>query len=103
MSKIIAKRKEIDRRLAVLDKLLSSDATVHPPGCSCAIKSRDETHHAQDCPYRMLKELAPLLRAELETTTAREHVESKDCWCHPTLDYVDPETGCEVWIHHKGN
>jgi hypothetical protein len=39
----------------------------------------------------------------LETTTAREHVESKDCWCHPTLDYVDPETGCEVWIHHKGN
>jgi hypothetical protein len=44
-----------------------------------------------------------ILQPTLETTTAREHVESKDCWCHPTLDYVDPETGCEVWIHHKGN
>jgi hypothetical protein len=23
----------------------------------------------------------------------REHVESADCWCNPTLDYVDDETG----------
>jgi len=29
----------------------------------------------------------------------REHEESKDCWCNPTLYYVDPETGVECWSH----
>ena len=52
----------IRQRLDVLEKVLASDATVHPPGCNCAIKSRDETHHAHNCPYRLLKELVPLLR-----------------------------------------
>lgn len=31
------------------------------------------------------------------------HQESDKCWCGPTLDYVDPETGAEVWVHHKAN
>jgi hypothetical protein len=38
-------------------------------------------------------------RAGLETGPV--HVESKDCWCHPTLDYTDPETGVQHWIHHE--
>jgi len=28
-----------------------------------------------------------------------KHEESKDCWCEPTLDYVDEITGVEVWVH----
>lgn len=55
----------IEKRLAVLESLLANDSSVHPPGCDCAIKSRDLAHHAGNCPYRMLKELLPLLRAEL--------------------------------------
>lgn len=30
-----------------------------------------------------------------------EHIASPDCWCEPELDYVDPETGNEVWVHRE--
>ena len=30
-----------------------------------------------------------------------EHEISKDCWCEPYLDYKDPETGEEVWVHGR--
>ena len=30
----------------------------------------------------------------------RIHFSSKRCWCNPTLDYVDSETGNEVWVHN---
>jgi hypothetical protein len=29
----------------------------------------------------------------------REHISSPDCWCEPELDYKDPDTGAEVWVH----
>lgn len=29
----------------------------------------------------------------------REHSTSRHCWCGPTLDYVDQETGAQVWVH----
>ena len=28
-----------------------------------------------------------------------EHFENRSCWCEPQLDYKDPETMKEVWIH----
>jgi len=31
----------------------------------------------------------------------REHVMSGDCWCNPELNYTDPETGAEVWVHKE--
>ena len=31
----------------------------------------------------------------------KEHIDSKDCWCCPKLDYVDPDTGVEVWVHNE--
>ena len=32
---------------------------------------------------------------------SREHDTESDgeCWCHPTLSYVDPNTGVKVWVH----
>lgn len=33
----------------------------------------------------------------------RAHVASPDCWCKPTLDYRDAETGREHWVHHEQN
>lgn len=32
-------------------------------------------------------------------TYGKEHSESKDCWCMPTLDYQDADTGCQHWVH----
>ena len=31
----------------------------------------------------------------------REHVTDKSCWCQPALDYKDPDTGAEVWVHNE--
>lgn len=33
----------------------------------------------------------------------REHILSEKCWCHPTLDFVDPATGNKVFTHHNPN
>jgi len=27
------------------------------------------------------------------------HIDSKNCWCEPYLDYENPETGSQVWVH----
>lgn len=50
----------------------------------------------------------PLLVALLDGQQAgqpalRVHVESAECWCSPTLDYTNPETGQQVWVHHEPN
>lgn len=34
---------------------------------------------------------------------ARVHEESSNCWCQPSLDYTNPETGAQHWIHHEPN
>lgn len=34
---------------------------------------------------------------------AREHEEAGTCWCNPTLDFTNPETGAKHWIHHEPN
>lgn len=31
----------------------------------------------------------------------REHWLGPECWCFPRLDYVDPDSGVEVWVHHE--
>ena len=32
----------------------------------------------------------------------REHItDGSPCWCNPELNYKDPETGAEVWIHQE--
>ena len=40
---------------------------------------------------------------ECSVPDAPEHIESKDCPCSPTLDYVDADTGVAVYTHHKSN
>ena len=30
-----------------------------------------------------------------------EHIESEECWCEPELEYEDPETGNQVWVHRE--
>lgn len=31
------------------------------------------------------------------------HIMSDTCWCFPRLEFKDPETGNEVWVHHMPN
>lgn len=45
----------------------------------------------------------PILDAIAPPAKEREHVDSGDCWCHPTLNYINPETGAQHWIHHEPN
>ena len=45
-----------------------------------------------------LKEIRDAIRARGQV---REHVMSGDCWCNPELNYVDPVTGVEVWVHKE--
>ena len=33
----------------------------------------------------------------------REHWLGPECWCFPRLDYVDPDSGVEVWVHHESH
>ncbi len=28
-----------------------------------------------------------------------EHISDETCWCCPYLEYEDPETGDQVWVH----
>ena len=37
-----------------------------------------------------------------EQPAQQEHVtDGSPCWCNPELDYKDPDTGAEVWIHKE--
>lgn len=37
----------------------------------------------------------------MEVEAPLEHELSTDCWCEPTLEYTDPETGDKVWVHRE--
>ncbi len=39
-------------------------------------------------------EISPII-----TDAPREHVESPECWCMPTLYYVDKDTGQRCYSH----
>jgi hypothetical protein len=31
----------------------------------------------------------------------REHTASRECWCGPTVEYTDPDTGASVLVHKE--
>jgi hypothetical protein len=42
---------------------------------------------------------SPTVKESLQVDQPREHISSPDCWCEPELNYKDPDTGAEVWVH----
>jgi hypothetical protein len=42
------------------------------------------------------KEIVAAMAAKLQHVT-----DGTQCWCNPELDYVDPITGAEVWVHKE--
>lgn len=67
------------------------------------------SHEREACAYRagiaLLgadRELANRVdKAIRARVNVREHTMSGDCWCNPELNYTDPETGAEVWVHKE--
>jgi len=42
------------------------------------------------------------LKQAEQDTVKREHItDGSPCWCNPELNYKDPETGAEVWVHKE--
>jgi hypothetical protein len=38
---------------------------------------------------------------DCERPAKLEHEASANCWCEPTLEHVDPDTGAKVWLHRE--
>ncbi len=30
-----------------------------------------------------------------------EHIDDESCWCEPELNYEDPNSGNQVWVHRE--
>jgi len=42
-----------------------------------------------------------VLQSHLDARTQRAHVASADCWCGPTVEHIDPDTGAAVLVHRR--
>jgi hypothetical protein len=66
-------------------------------------------HHWNEARYLIatealdrMAENARELGLDYEQPAQQEHItDGSPCWCNPDLDYKDPETGVEVWIHKE--
>ena len=48
-----------------------------------------------------IKDAEPVY-ASPQPAQQQEHItDGTPCWCNPVLDYKDPDTGAEVWIHKE--
>lgn len=64
----------------------------------------NEPENSRETPlWTDLAEPDPTWKEDLDLIEQQglEHISSPDCWCHPELDYKDPETGAEVWVHKE--
>ena len=51
---------------------------------------------------KMLANVEPAHELPSPQPSQQEHVtDGSPCWCNPELDYKDPDTGAEVWIHKE--
>lgn len=78
-----------DRAFKALDRPAPETRVSHAVTCKKFPDPHDERDPVGPC------------TCGAESKPTREHVEREDCWCHPTLDYTDPETGVQHWIHHE--
>ena len=44
---------------------------------------------------QLVRELTAKLSAE------RQHIDSADCWCSPNVEFIDPVTRAQVWVHKQ--
>ena len=34
-------------------------------------------------------------------SSGRQHIGSADCWCSPNVEFIDPITRVQVWVHKQ--
>ena len=46
--------------------------------------------------------LGQLMRTLTATLSSqRQHIGSADCWCSPNVEFIDPVTRVQVWVHKQ--
>ena len=46
--------------------------------------------------------LGQLMRTLTATLSSkRQHIGSADCWCSPNVEFIDPVTHVQVWVHKQ--
>ena len=80
-AKRLTPREQVQKRIDVLSKLLDNPAPLYPVACHCLTKSVLSADHAEDCVYRLTREiLRDVQRSQSET-----QAEPQKCKCdvHP--------------------
>ena len=46
--------------------------------------------------------LGQLMRLlSIALSSQRQHIDSADCWCSPNVEFIDPVTRVQVWVHKQ--
>lgn len=46
--------------------------------------------------------LGQLMRTLTATLSSqRQHIGSADCWCSPKVEFIDPVSRAQVWVHQQ--
>lgn len=72
LKRAATQREQIQRRIDVLSKLLDNPEPMYAIGCHCMQRSRLSVDHAENCPYRLTREV---LRDLQRSTSAKSGVE----------------------------
>ena len=95
MSKILIDEAVVRDTLEVLEKYSGVDQRA------CDVEEAINQAIA-DAALDKMAENARELGLSYEQPAQQEHVtDGSPCWCNPELDYKDPDTGAEVWIHKE--
>ena len=68
---------------------LSEELGVTAPECEDCHAPAGTVCADMDCPGKRAK------------AGKLEHVPFANCWCEPTAEYTDPDTGSTVWLHRE--
>ena len=52
-------------------------------------------------PSKVSQDLRTALEQQAEPVALEHVTDGSKCWCDPELDYKDPDTGVEVWVHRS--
>ena len=64
--------------------------------CQCGYADECDGEHATFCPLQ-----DGGMCAVRSCQAPRQHDASANCWCEPTIDYKDPDTGVAVYVHRS--
>ena len=105
VSEMIAEHKQDPKKAAAIEKAKMRKAEQEPVAVVEITYGREPecyvTGNVEDLPEGVFK-LYTAPQPVSQEPVKREHItDGSPCWCNPELNYKDPETGAEVWIHKE--